>query len=392
MPPRMSASEGLVARVLRARRATAALIEGLEVEDLVAQSMPDASPAKWHLAHTTWFFDRFVLRPLGAAAGNDSHDLLFNSYYDAVGARHERAKRGLLTRPTVRDVLAYRRAVDARLADLDASPRLVEISAALELGIAHEEQHQELLVTDLKHLFSENPLRPALGLPWPKAAPAHPASWVPFAGGLVEVGHAGPTFSFDNERPRHRVHLEPFALSSRLVTTAEVRAFIEDGGYRRPELWLSDGFVWARTGGRERPLYWENDRSAFTLDGVRELRPDEPAVHLTYYEADAIARWAGARLPTEAEWETAATERPDALDELSHVAWQWTQSAYLPYPGFRPLEGAFGEYNGKFMVGQMVLRGGSSATPKGHTRTTYRNFFPPSAAWQVTGVRLARDA
>ncbi len=396
------------------------LVEPLEIEDWVVQSMPDASPVKWHLAHTTWFFERFVLRPLGVPAFSDAYDYLFNSYYESVGPRHARPRRGMLTRPTAAEVVAYRKAIDARLADLEGSPRLAEIADALELGKAHEEQHQELLLTDVKHLFSENPLRPAYraGGTAPVEDVAPPLSWVRFDGGVFSIGHDGSGFSFDNERPRHQVLVTPFELASRLVTCGEYLEFIEDGGYRRPELWLSDGWAWVHAG-REpvrAPLYWDLDaRVLHTLHGTRPIVSSEPVCHVTCYEADAYARWAGARLPREAEWEIAAERalakgdpaargsfveddalhprpaRAAAMAQLLGDAWEWTQSAYAPYPGFQPLPGAFGEYNGKFMINQHVLRGGSCLTPRDHIRATYRNFFPPSAAWQVTGIRLARD-
>jgi ergothioneine biosynthesis protein EgtB len=395
---------GLVARVLQARRATLALTDPLEVEDWVAQSMPDASPVKWHLAHTTWFFERFVLKTLGIAPTSASNDFLFNSYYEAVGQRVARPKRGLMTRPTVKEVLAYRAAIDQRLADLEGSPRLAEVAAALELGRNHEQQHQELILTDVKHLLSENPLRPAYraGRSFTtKRAPK--LGWQSFDG-VVEIGHRGSAFAFDNEAPRHKVYLAPFSIATRMVTAGDYRAFIADRGYQRPELWLSEGWAWANA--RTAPLYWEDD-AHYTLDGLRAIDDAEPVTHVTYYEADAYARWAGARLPTEAEWETAALHSAtgrfvedghlhpsvagEGLSQMLGDAWEWTQSSYLPYPGFAPLEGAFGEYNGKFMLSQMVLRGGSCATPRRHARITYRNFFPPSAAWQFTGIRLAKD-
>jgi ergothioneine biosynthesis protein EgtB len=380
--------------------------------------MPDASPTKWHLAHTSWFFDRFVLRPLGAAPVRVDADYLFNSYYDAVGARHPRPKRGLLTRPSIHEVMEYRRAIDARLVDLAESPRVGEVAEALELGRNHEEQHQELLLTDLKHLFSENVLLPSYR-PSVRAQPsaqARPLEWIPCEGGLVEIGvdASAPSFSFDNERPRHKVYVAPFEIASRLVTCGEYRAFVGDRGYARPELWMSDGWAWVQSNDRRAPLYWHGSglERIFTLGGARAIDPSEPVCHVTWFEADAYARWAGARLPTEAEWEIAAARAEPAAagacleDEALHPtaartnglaqtigdAWEWTTSAYAPYPGFRPLEGAFGEYNGKFMVGQIVLRGGSCVTPRGHARTTYRNFFPPGAAWQFSGIRLARDA
>ena len=408
-----SAQGGLVARVLAARRATMRLADPLEVEDWTVQSMPDASPVKWHLAHTTWFFERFVLRPLGVPPFAEAYDYLFNSYYESVGSRHPRPRRGMLTRPTAAEVVTYRKAVDQRLADLEGSPELRTIAGALELGKHHEEQHQELLLTDLKHLFAQNPLAPVYRT-GPSPVDQEPAAlaWHREDGGIVAIGHDGDAFSFDNERPRHQVLIQPFQIASRLVTCGEYLAFIEDGGYRRPELWLSEGWAWVNAEGRRAPMYWDLEaRSLFTLRGVRSLGESEPVCHVTYYEADAYARWAGARLPREAEWEVAA-ERSGAAagalaeDEALHPrparpgpgvaqlrgdAWEWTASAYEPYPGFAPLPGAFGEYNGKFMVSQMVLRGGSCATPRDHIRTSYRNFFPPSAAWQFTGIRLARD-
>lgn len=403
----------LLGRVLDARRATVRLCEPLAPEDMVVQSMPDASPAKWHLAHTTWFFERFVLRPLGIAPTHDAYDYLFNSYYESVGDRHPRPLRGLLSRPTVNEVLAYRRAVDARLAELGPA-RLAQVADALELGLAHEEQHQELLLTDIKHLFGSSPLLPVYSADTARdrdeAAPR--LEWLTFDGGLRSIGHGGGAFAFDNEAPRHTVHIPPFAIASRLVTVGEYLDFIRDAGYRRPELWLSDGWAWVRSADRSAPLYWKRDDGAlFTLHGLRGLDPSEPVCHVSYYEADAYARWAGARLPTEAEWEVAAerSERADGcfaddrrlhpaparrargLSQALGDAWEWTSSAYGPYPGFRPLAGAFGEYNGKFMVSQMVLRGGSALTPRGHVRTTYRNFFPPAAQWQLAGIRLGRD-
>ena len=437
----------IVSRVLRTRRATLRLVESLDAEDLVVQSMPDASPAKWHLAHCTWFFERFVLRPLGIPPLRDEYDYLFNSYYEAVGARHPRHARGLLTRPTAFEVFEYRRAIDARLGDLEGTPDLVtaEVATALELGLHHEEQHQELLLTDIKHLFGQNPLKPAYRIspqtrvrnstppPLEAAASLQALRWLGFDGGVAEIGHPGPGFSYDNESPRHKVYLAPFTMASRLITCGEYLAFVLDGGYLQNDLWLSEGWSWVNANKKRAPLYWldggadEVDPSApriFTLDGVRAFDPNEPVCHVSYYEADAYARWARARLPTEAEWEIAAERgrnaglaggindamsghlhpvavARDAASETSRSGvpaqmlgdvWEWTQSAYAPYPGFRPLDGAFGEYNGKFMVSQMVLRGGSCATPRDHARTTYRNFFPPGAEWQFSGIRLARDA
>jgi ergothioneine biosynthesis protein EgtB len=367
-------------------------MEPLGAEDMVVQSMPDASPAKWHLAHTSWFFDRFVLQPLGLPPVQPEYDYLFNSYYDTVGPRHPRNARGLLTRPTTEEVLAYRRAIDARLADLEGAKHLAApgVEAALELGLNHEEQHQELILTDILHLFSRSPLLPAYAKGAGKdATPATTLTWHANEGGLHEIGHAGDGFAFDNEGPRHKVYLAPFTIASRLVTNGEYLAFIHDDGYRRPELWLSDGWAWAQTNAVRGPLYWLDDGAReLTLRGAEPLALGEPVLHVSYYEADAYARWAGARLPTEAEWEVSAKHLAQAFEH----AWQWTQSAYLPYPGFRPLAGAFGEYNGKFMVNQQVLRGSSPVTPPDHSRTTYRNFFPPSAQWQFSGIRLAREA
>ena len=414
------------------RDRTEALAAPLGPEDQVVQSMPDCSPTKWHRAHTTWFFEEFVLgRHVDGYRPHDpSYRYLFNSYYESVGARQPRPRRGMITRPTVDEVGGYRRAVDGRMVALLDGGVPVELDALVELGLHHEEQHQELLLMDAKHLLHQNPLRPAYA-----AAPADPSTatrpppgsgprWIGHDGGTVEVGHDGGAFSFDNELPRHAELVEPFALADRLVTCGEWLEFMDDGGYRRPELWLSDG--WAAIGqeGWEAPLYWTQDADGgdgdegdgggggvFTLAGERAVRPDEPVVHVSLYEADAFARWRGARLPTEAEWEAVAAARwspstgrpleaaphpgpvgagPDPL-QLHGEVWQWTASAYLPYPGFRPAAGAVGEYNGKFMVNQHVLRGGCCATPPGHARPTYRNFFPPGARWAFSGVRLATD-
>ena len=392
MPQGVGDSPGIVSRVLRMRRDTVRLVEPLGPEDMVVQSMPDASPAKWHLAHTSWFFDRFVLQPLGLPAVQPAYDYLFNSYYDTVGARHPRGARGLLTRPTVDEIFAYRRAIDARIAELDGSKHLEvpHVRDALELGRSHEEQHQELLLTDVLHLFSRSPLLPAYTTKAAKPPVAATAlTWRSNEGGIHEIGHDGGGFAFDNEGPRHKVYLAPFAMASRLVTNAEYLAFLRDGGYHKPELWLSDGWAWLAQSGVRAPLYWlEEGARELTLSGVDVLAGDEPVVHVSYYEADAYARWSGARLPTEAEWEASAP----SLEQAFGHAWQWTQTSYAAYPGFRPLAGAFGEYNGKFMVGQQVLRGSSAVTPADHSRKTYRNFFPPHAQWQFSGLRLARDA
>jgi ergothioneine biosynthesis protein EgtB len=399
----------------------------LAPEDFVVQSMPDASPAKWHLAHTTWFFEEFVLQHARTPAGGayEFHDpgfrYLFNSYYNAVGPMHTRSSRGLLSRPTVQQVLAYRKAVDERMLELLQQGLDPEAERVLTLGFNHEQQHQELLLTDIKHLFSCNPLLPAFAQPSARTTRAAPAlDYKPFDGGLLEIGHRGTGFTFDNELPCHRVFLAPFELANRPITNGEFLDFIRDGGYRNASLWLSDG--WATVKGEQwtRPIYWSDTlEQEFTLNGgLRELDPQAPACHLSCYEADAFARWAGARLPTEFEWEIAAAEVPRAgnfvesrqwhpvtaphptpsgranglpLLQMFGDMWEWTQSAYAPYPGYRAAAGALGEYNGKFMVNQLVLRGGSCATPASHIRATYRNFFNPAARWQFSGVRLARD-
>jgi len=410
----------LAARFRQVRTVTMDLCAPLSVEDQVAQSMPEASPAKWHLAHTSWFFETFVLapywpeyQPLHPAYGH-----LFNSYYETVGEAFPRARRGLLTRPSVAEVHEYRAWVDKQILALCETRLPAAAVVRLELGIQHEQQHQELILSDIKHLLSCNPLRPAykLGPAQPRhEPPAH--VWVGCPGGLYWIGHAGQGFHFDNEAPRHRTFLQPFLLGSRLVTAGEYLAFMDDRGYERPELWLSDGIAAARDGGWRAPLYWEQQGDVWwmmTLHGMRPVDPAEPVCHVSYYEADAYARWAGARLPTEFEWEAAAghsrisagadTPRSlhpahaktgdsgEGLIQLGAECWQWTASPYAPYPGFRATPGALGEYNGKFMCNQMVLRGGACATPAGHTRATYRNFFPPGARWQFSGIRLARDA
>ena len=414
-----------VHRYRAVRQATEALTRSLTPEDQLAQSMPDASPTKWHLAHTTWFWETFLLVP--SLAGYKPFDprfhYLFNSYYEALGPRQPRPERGLLTRPSLDDVIAYRAHVDEAMGRLLAAENGSGAGAPaglLDLGLAHEEQHQELILMDILHLFAQSPLQPAYAPPRARAAPppAHPAEpprFVGFAGGLVEIGHAGNGFAFDNETPHHKVWLEPFELADRLVTNAEWLAFMADGGYRRPELWLSEGWACAQGEGWDAPLYWRQHEdggwSAMTLHGLRPLDPAAPVSHVSFYEAEAYAAWAGARLPTEAEWEHAADGMPVAgnflgsgrlepvapppgagLRQMFGDLWAWTRSAYAPYPGFRPAGGAVGEYNGKFMAGQFVLRGGACVTPSGHVRATYRNFFYPQQRWMFSGVRLARDA
>jgi len=388
----------------------------------VLQSMPDCSPTKWHRAHTTWFFETFLLEPNGAPAFDPSYKYLFNSYYEAVGPRHARPKRGMLSRPTVDEVSTYRRSVDGRMIELLSGldpERFEEIRPRLELGLAHEEQHQELILTDILNAFSENPTlpvyRPGRSPRSAKTEP-NPLEYVSFDGGLYEIGASQNSgFYFDNERPRHRVWLEPFALANRLCTVGEMKAFIREGGYRTASLWLSEGWDFVRQHAIEAPLYARIDGQsylAFTLTGERELVDSEPVQHVSYYEADALARFLGARLPSEAEWERAAESAPESgvfyedgalgpcaaspeggtVAQLFGDVWEWTRSAYSPYPGFCPAHGALGEYNGKFMIGQMVLRGGSCLTPRGHARRSYRNFWPPGTRFQMSGVRLAKDS
>jgi ergothioneine biosynthesis protein EgtB len=387
------------------RERTLALASPLSAEDCCVQSMPDASPAKWHLAHTTWFFETFVLerwepdfKPFDPA-----FRVLFNSYYNAVGEKHPRPQRGLLTRPGLDVVHAYRANVDARLQLLLAIQGLpAELATLVVLGIQHEQQHQELLLTDIKHLFSCNPLFPVYQQSQPATGTIPALVWQTFEAGVTEVGHTGEGFCYDNETPRHRVYLQSYRLASRLVTNGEFADFIAAGGYADPAYWLAEGWDWRTGQGREHPLYWQTDArrdgngariewQEFTLGGLLPLDPHQPVVHVSYYEAEAYSRWANARLPTEMEWEFAATSAGEGMSQLFGEVWQWTSSSYAPYPGFRAGPGAVGEYNGKFMVNQYVLRGGSSATPAGHTRATYRNFFPATACWQFSGIRLAGD-
>jgi ergothioneine biosynthesis protein EgtB len=390
------------ARYAAVRAQTEALAAPLSAEDCALQSMPDASPVKWHLGHTTWFFETFVL---GGEPWKEEFRVLFNSYYVGVGERHPRPERGLLSRPPLQEVRAYRQAVDERMQALFRSAAWRGRAALIELGLNHEQQHQELILTDVKHLFSRNPLLPAYGKALDlKSNAASPPGWRRFPAGVREIGHDGSGFAFDNETPRHRVFADEFEIADRLVTNGEYRAFIDDGGYRRPELWLSEGWDQRLAQRWDTPLYWR-DGEEFTLRGVRAVDPAEPVAHVSYFEADAYARWAAARLPTEAEWEIAARGR--ALEgnflESGRLhpaggqspafgdAWQWTSSAYAPYPGFRAASGAVGEYNGKFMVNQYVLRGGSCVSPASHLRSSYRNFFPAAARWQFSGIRLARN-
>ena len=412
------------------RSLTETLASPLSAEDQTVQSMPDVSPTKWHRAHTTWFFETFLLTPelTDYESPDPAYAYLFNSYYEQVGSRHPRAERGVISRPTVAEVGDYRRHVDAAMETLITTVTddvFERIEGIIEVGCHHEQQHQELMLMDIKHVLSCNPLDPryATRAPSSRGHATHDdrpteTAFTTFEGGLVDIGSTGDSFAFDNETPRHTVLLAPYRIANRVVTAGEWRAFIDDGGYSKPELWLSDGWATVQSQGWTAPLYWHFDGewTMFTLEGRRPVVDSEPVVHVSHYEADAFARWAGARLPTEFEWEHAATSalssrasRPadrdvhlhptgapaDGIDELVQLdadVWQWTSSAYLPYPRFEPAAGALGEYNGKFMSNQMVLRGGACITPPGHVRATYRNFFPPGARWAFSGLRLATDA
>jgi ergothioneine biosynthesis protein EgtB len=419
---RAAAPAGERANLLRRYRAirewTEALAAPLSAEDQCVQSMPDVSPTKWHRAHTSWFFETFLLQPHvpGYRAFAPAYAYLFNSYYEAVGPRHPRPERGLLSRPGIAEIARYRAHVDAAMARLIADtdeaswPALAE---RIELGLQHEQQHQELILMDIKHVLSLNPLE-AVYQPAPARRPSEALAlaWRDFGGGLRQIGHDGAGFAFDNEGPRHKVWLEPFRLASRLVTCGEFRAFIEDGAYRRADLWLADGWAAVQQQGWAAPLYWRRHEtegwSIFTLAGRRPIDPAEPVSHVSFYEADAFARWCGKRLPSEAEWEVAAVEADasssdgafhpapasggEDVQQMTGGVWQWTASPYVGYPGYRPPGGAIGEYNGKFMANQMVLRGSAAITPEGHARVTYRNFFPPASRWAMSGIRLAEDA
>ena len=419
----MPISPSLLDRYQAVRAFSEKICEPLVPEDYVVQSMPDVSPAKWHLAHTSWFFETFLLKPhlLGHKSIHPQYDFLFNSYYNAIGERHCRVSRGLLSRPTVDETYAYRAYVDAHMARLLTGAdgeKVAILEPLLTLGLHHEQQHQELMVTDIKNVFFENPLcpvyRPRRDAP-PAAVPA--LEWIGFEEGVREIGWDGSGFAFDNEGPRHKEYVPGFALGSRLVTNGEYQEFMEDGGYAKPEFWLSEGWGVVQKQGWSAPLCWWNKNGEwkeFTLAGMGALNLDAPVCHVSLFEADAYARWAGARLATEAEWEVAsetaplcgnfaeggrfhpapldpADAEPGRLHQMFGDVWEWTRSQYTPYPGYAPAPGALGEYNGKFMCNQFVLRGGSCATSHSHMRPTYRNFFPPDARWQFTGIRLAKD-
>jgi ergothioneine biosynthesis protein EgtB len=381
----------ILARFSSVRQHTRALCAPLRTEDYVVQPCDDVSPPRWHIGHTTWFLEQFLLGRFerGYQPYHPQYAYLFNSYYNLVGARTERPRRGLLTRPTVDELWAYREEIDTRMRRLIEACDDPALPPLLELALQHEQQHQELLLTDIKYILFQEPLFPAYSEHGSTPSLPQREGWTKFEGGLVDIGHDGNGFAFDNEGPRHKQLVRPVSIANGLVTNADYLKFMADGGYSRPELWLSDGWDVARQRGWSAPFYWvqrDDGWHAFTLRGLRPLAPHEPVCHVSYYEAEAFARWAGKRLPTEFEWEHAAS-RLRGTGQL----WEWTGSAYLPYPGYRAPEGAIGEYNGKFMVNQMVLRGGSGATPPGHTRPTYRNFYHPDKRWQFTGIRLADD-
>jgi len=411
----------LLHRYRQVRALSENLCAPLQIEDYVIQSMPEVSPPKWHLAHVSWFFETFLLKAYlkGYRTPDSRYDYLFNSYYETHGTPFPRSQRGLVSRPGVADVYRYRHHVDQAMGELltnPPAPHAAEILRRVELGLQHEQQHQELLLMDIKHILAQNPFQPSYRDDLRPAPPVHTqrGQWHAFGGGVKNIGHDGSGFAFDCETPQHRQFVEDFQLADRLVTNSEYLSFIADGGYARPELWLSDGWALLQQTGWHSPLYWQRQDNAWcemTLGGLHELQLDQPVCHVSFYEADAYARWAGARLPSEAEWEVAAAEQPmrGNLLESDHLhptaangtqegpaqlygdVWEWTASAYRPYPGFRPLPGSLGEYNGKFMSGQMVLRGGCCATPQAHVRATYRNFFQPAMRWQFAGLRLARE-
>jgi ergothioneine biosynthesis protein EgtB len=418
----VDARELLSRRYDMVRALSETLAAPLSAEDQCVQSMPDASPTKWHLAHTSWFFETVVLKAFmpGYCVFDERFHFLFNSYYESLGPRHPRAERGLLTRPALQEIKDYRAHIDAAMRAFTNTADAGTWSAAepqIVLGLNHEQQHQELLLTDIKHLLSRNALSPVYAAGMSRRAhDAISLSWGDCPGGRLEVGHAGTGFAFDNETPRHEVLLRPYRLANRCVSCGEYLAFIEAGGYERPEFWLSDGWAMRKLHDWNAPMYWQKTAGSawqvFTLHGLRDVDPDEPVCHLSFYEAAAYASWADARLPTEFEWEAASNQvpfdgrfldlsdlqpraaaatAPGELTQMYGDVWEWTRSSYDPYPGFKPLAGAVGEYNGKFMVGQIVLRGGSCVTPEGHMRSSYRNFFPPGARWQFSGLRLARD-
>jgi ergothioneine biosynthesis protein EgtB len=409
----------VIERFCSIRQFTEQLAAPLGAEDCAIQSMPDVSPTRWHLAHTTWFFETFVLTRAsrGYQPFHPAFQHLYNSYYNTIGEQFPRDRRGVLSRPTLDQVMEYRRHVDRHMGALLPDGDPCRFAAVIELGIHHEQQHQELILTDIKHVLSCNPLHPVYreAAAQPPMPHAEPLAWRIIPEGMYSIGFDAEGFAFDNESPRHRVFLERFELADRLITNGEYLEFMESGGYRRPELWLSAGWQQVRTCGLSAPLYWlevDGEPRQFTLSGLRKIEPREPVCHVSYFEADAFARWAGARLPTEAEWEVAAADLPiegnfadsglmhplqvaipsphGSLHQIYGDVWEWTSSSYSPYPGYKPVEGALGEYNGKFMCNQYVLRGGSCATPKSHIRATYRNFFPPEARWQFSGIRLCR--